>query len=131
MDGRTDSHDEANSPFSKCIANAPTTVATNCHKEMVNLLAGYVIKTFVKEGLKQSSSQYQYIKFPSKGNATSLGLLSKKIFQNIRARALFLLYAILFFSNTIIGNVCAASANNHSNNIKCHEGVNVLINIKS
>jgi len=48
-DGRKDSHDEAKSPFSKCIANAPTTVVTNCHKEMAKLMAGYVIKTFVKE----------------------------------------------------------------------------------
>jgi len=114
---RTVSHDEASSPFSKCNANAPAIGVTNCHKEMANLLAGYVIKTFVKEGLKQSSSQYQHIKFRSKGNATSLGLLSKKIFQNTRVRALFLLYKILCFSSTIIGNVYAASANSHSNNV--------------
>jgi len=85
---------------------------------MANLMAGYVIKTFVKEGLKQSSSQYQHTKFRSKCNATSLGLLSKNIFQNTRVRALFLLYTILRLSNTISGNVYAASANSHSNNIK-------------
>jgi len=77
MDGRTDSRDEASSPFSKCTANAPTTVVTNCHKEMENLLAGYVIKTFVKEGLKQ----HQHIKYRSKGNATSLVYCPRKYFK--------------------------------------------------
>jgi hypothetical protein len=81
----------------------------NCHKETKNLLAGYVIKTFVKNGLKQSSSQYQHIKFRSKCKA-SLGLLSKKIFQNTPVRALFLLYTILRLSSIIIGYVYAASA---------------------
>lgn len=130
-DGPTDSHDDASSPFGNCTANGPNTVVTNCHKEMENLVAGYVIKTFLKKRLKQSRSQYQHIKFRSKCNAISLGLLSKKIFQNTRVRALFLLYAILRLYIIIIGYVYAASANFHFINIKFPEGVNILININS
>jgi len=58
-DGPKDNHDEASSPFGICIAHAPATVVTNCHKKMANLLAGYVI---FKESCEAESFSFFYQK---------------------------------------------------------------------